>query len=307
MDGIINLNKPAGITSHAAVETVRRLRPGVKVGHAGTLDPAATGVLPLCLGRATRLAEYMYELRKGYRAEITLGIATATGDAAGRIISKSDPPLLKPAGIGELFHEMTGLQEQTVPAYSAAKYRGQPLYKYARRGETVPEKRRTINVYRLELLSLTPKIAPQIVCEVECSRGTYIRALAEEIGRRLGCGAHLHALERTHVGPFRIESSFVLGDLERSAAAGGLEKLILPMDQAVGHFHALNLADGSVEDLRAGRAISLSSLTDANFSAPPRNGEMLRIYNTKGQFKAVAGIIAGEGGLFLKTVKFLAP
>ncbi len=306
MDGIINLNKPAGISSHHAVAGVRRLVPGVKVGHAGTLDPAATGVLPLCLGRATRVAEYLVELRKGYRAAINLGVTTTTGDAEGAVVSRSDLPLLERTDIEELLHSLTGLQQQEIPAYAAVKYRGRPLYDYARRGEAVPVKKRRVEIYRLELLAFSPERAPQFICEVECSRGTYIRALAEEIGRRLGCGAHLHALERFFVGPFEIGSAVSPDDLERAASGGSFNEMLLPMDRALAHFEALTVPDTVVNDLRAGRAVPWRRLEQAGFDAPP-GPRPLRVYNSRGHFKALARIHGAGGDIILKTVKFLAP
>ena len=307
MDGIINLNKPAGITSHRAVAGVRLLAPGVKVGHAGTLDPAATGVLPVCLGRATRVVEYLVELRKGYRAAINLGVTTTTGDADGTVVSRSALPLLERVDIEELLHSLAGLQQQETPAYAAAKYRGRPLYEYARRGEAVPVKKRTVRIYRLELLAFCPETAPQIICEVECSKGTYIRVLAEEIGRRLGCGAHLHALERLFVGPFEIGSAVSPGDLERAAFGGTFRDLLLPMDRVLTHFESLTVSDTVVDDLRAGRAVPWSRLEQGGLDAPPPGPRPLRIYDSRGHFKALARIHEGDGEDILKTVKFLAP
>lgn len=307
MDGIINVNKPAGLTSHRIVARMRRLVPGVRVGHAGTLDPAATGVLPLCLGRATRISEYIMDLKKGYRASIALGAATATGDAEGAILSRKDPPPLEKRDIEELLSSMTGLQQQATPAYSAAKYRGRPLYDYARRGEAVPVKMRTIHIYRFELLSFTPEKEPQIICEVECSRGTYIRALAEEAGRRLGCGAHLQALERLFVGPFHIGAARSPGELEGAAAEGDLGRMVLPMDLALMHLGALTVPDGVIKDLRDGREIPWNDPVPVEETAPGAEPRPLRVYDRAGLFRALAGIHICEKGCFLKTIKFLAP
>lgn len=307
MDGIINVNKPAGASSHRIVAGMRGLVPGVKVGHAGTLDPAATGVLPLCLGRATRIAEYIMDLKKGYRASITLGVATATGDAEGAVIRRKDPPPLERADIERLFLSLTGLQQQETPAYSAAKHRGRPLYDYARRGEAVPVKMRTIHIYRLQLLAFSPERAPQISCEVDCSRGTYIRALAEEMGRRLGCGAHLQTLERLFVGPFNIGDARSPEELERAAAGGVISDMLLPMDLALAHFGALTLSDGIIEDLRAGRAVPWEDPGQSGAPAPEKLQQPLRVYDSRGLFKALARIHAGENRRLLKTMKFLAP
>ncbi len=306
MDGIINLNKPAGISSHGAVAEVRRLVPGVRVGHAGTLDPAATGVLPICLGRATRVVEYLVELRKGYRAAIELGVATSTGDAEGEVVSRSDVPLLERPEIEKLLQSLTGVQRQKTPPYAAAKHRGRPLYEYARRGERVPVKMRTVEIYRLDLLAYSPGEAPHIICEVECSKGTYIRELAEEMGRRLGCGAHLHALERLFVGPFESGNAVSPEALARAAAGGGFREMLLPMDRALEHFEALSVPDTVVNDLRAGRAVPWSRLEEAGLCRHQPGSRMLRIYNTVGHFKALARIHGAGVDMVLKTVKFLA-
>ncbi len=307
MDGIINLHKPAGITSHGAVVLVRRAAPGVKVGHAGTLDPAAAGVLPICLGRATRVAEYIMDLPKGYRAAISLGVATTTGDAEGTILSRSTVPVLEKRRVEKLLFSLTGFQEQETPAFSAAKHRGRPLYHYARRGEAVPVKKRTVQIYRLDLLAFSPEQAPQIICEVECSRGTYIRVLAEEIGRRLGCGAHLQALERFFVGPFDIASAVTPQDVDKAAASGNLGEILLPTDEALTGFQALCLPDKAVEDLRAGRTVPWRCLDEAEISLLPEGRQLLRIYDTRGEFKALARVGEDSGVPFLQTEKFLAP
>lgn len=304
MDGVINLYKPAGVSSHDAVAMVRRLAPGVRIGHGGTLDPAATGVLPLCLGRATRIADYLFDLPKGYRAAITLGLTTATGDAVGAVLSRSTPPLLEEEQIKGLFRSLTGRREQDVPAYAAVKYRGRPLYHYARRGEEVPVKRRTVEIYSLELISYRPAAPAQIVCRVECSRGTYIRALAEEMGSCLGCGAHLHALERYFVGPLIIEEAVTLDRLSAAAEAGRLGEMIWPMDRALVHFKALTVSQGVLDDLRAGRAVPWEEPAVGEPLEP--GGAPLRIYDPRGRFRALARCEASGRGSVLRTEKFLS-
>lgn len=300
------MNKAAGISSHDAVAAMRRLAPGTRVGHGGTLDPAAVGVLPLCLGRATRVAEYLFDLRKGYRASITLGVTTDTGDAEGTIVSRTTPPSLTAERVATLLKSLTGRQQQEVPAYAAAKYRGRPLYDYARRGEKIPSKKREIEIYRLELIALCPDAAaPQIVCEVECSRGTYIRALAVEIGNRLGCGAYLSSLERSFVGPLTIEDAHTMEELTAAAAADELAKVLLPLDRALLHLEALTLSDGAVDDLRNGRSVPWE--LPAGPAAPATGGPPLRIYDSGGRFRALARLEKDGAGHLLKTEKFLSP
>jgi len=307
MDGIINLNKPAGLSSHGAVAAVRRLFPGVRAGHGGTLDPAATGVLPIGLGRATRGLEYLVEQRKGYRAAIELGVITSTGDAEGEVLCRQPVPPFEREKIEAVLQALVGLQQQRTPPYSAAKHRGRPLYEYARRGESVPVKMRTVEIYRLELLAYSYDRVPQLLCEMECSRGTYVRELAQEIGRRLGCGAHLHRLERFFVGPFHIDSAASLDELEEAAAAGRLGEMVLPMDRALLHFDALTIPGSAVEDLRMGRSVPWSRLEEAGLQSPPHRTPLLRIYDPGGNFKALARLCGVKRKLALKTVKFLAP
>ncbi|NLA12567.1 MAG: tRNA pseudouridine(55) synthase TruB [Firmicutes bacterium] len=305
LDGIVNLDKPAGITSHDAVAAMRRLVPGTKVGHGGTLDPAASGVLPLCLGRATRIAEYLFDLRKGYRTAVTLGTTTDTGDAAGTIISQKEPPLLERKNIEQLLRSLTGTQEQEVPAYAAVKHRGRPLYEYARRGEKVPKKKRTVEIYRFELIAFDPAAPAQILCEVECSRGTYIRSLAVELGARLGCGAHLQALERLFVGELSLGEAFSLEQLSTAAAAGTLPGMLLPLDRALLHLEALTVTGSTVEKLRAGRAVpwERSAAVEALVAA----ALPVRIYDPQNRFRALARFTGSGADILLKTDKFLSP
>ena len=250
------------------------------------------------------MAEYLFDLRKGYRAVVTLGVTTSTGDAEGTVLLKTAPPPLDENKIKELFRSLTGTLEQEVPAYAAAKYRGRPLYEYARRGEKVPPKKRSVEIYRLELLSYRPAAAAQIICEVECSRGTYIRTLAVEIGERLGCGAHLHSLERLFVGPLTIAKALTPDQLTAAAAEKRLKSLLLPLDRVLLHLEALTLTDGAVEDLRKGRAVSwrLSAEDEAVWPAGPP----LRIYDTGGRFRALARLEKSDSGMLLRTVKFLS-
>lgn len=305
LDGIINLNKPAGISSHEAVALVRRLVPGTKVGHGGTLDPAASGVLPLCLGRATRIAEYLFDLRKGYRAAITLGAATETGDAAGAVISRSELPPLEQRSLEKLFHTLTGEQEQEVPAYAAVKHRGRPLYEYARRGEKVPPKKRTVTIHRLELITFDLASPAQLVCEVECSRGTYIRSLAVEIGARLGCGAHLQALERLFVGPLAVDEALSPEQLSAAAAAGRLPEALLPLDRILLHLAALRVPESTVDDLRSGRPVPWERSAAAE--AILKEALPVRIYDPQNRFRALARFAKSDSGIILKTDKFLSP
>lgn len=304
MDGILVVDKPAGLTSHQVVEAVRRAMAGEKAGHAGTLDPAATGVLPVCVGRATRIAGCLVEHRKGYRGAVTLGVATDTEDASGRVTEVRPVPRLERNQVECIFRSFEGLIEQRPPDYSAVKYRGKPLYYWTRKGVKVERRPRRVRIYRMELLEINPGGEPQLLFEVECSRGTYVRTLASEIGRLIGCGAHLSSLKRLFVGPFILEQAVTLEEVQQAAAGGRLQSCLVPMDLALPHLAAITLPDWALDSLRHGRKISyakIGRLDEAVTGSSP-----VRVYNRSGAFKALAGWSLENGMIALKTQKYLA-
>ena len=197
MDGILNINKPAGKTSFAVVAMVKRLTGEKHVGHAGTLDPMATGVLPVCLGQATRLVEYLMDTTKTYRAEIELGVSTDSYDREGAVTQKCDASAVTLAQIETALNSFRGVITQIPPMYSAVKHQGKPLYELARAGIDVERKARTAKIYSLEIRDWQN---PFLTIEVNCGKGTYIRSLANDLGQALGCGATLSALERSRCG-----------------------------------------------------------------------------------------------------------
>lgn len=301
--GILNLNKPSGITSHDLVQLVRRHLPGVKAGHAGTLDPEATGVLPVCCGKATRLVEYLMDLPKGYLATVALGVTTDTGDAVGRVLEEKPVLGVGPEQIEAVLSGLRGAQEQLAHPYSAVKYRGKPLYYWTRRGVAVPRRARRITIDRLELTGFLPGQMPQLKLKVECSRGTYIRVLAEEIGCRLGCGAHLVSLVRTFVGPFRIDESFGPEELRRAVDAGCATDLLFPLERALAHLLPVTLEPKALRSLAQGKKLRP---TEAGLERPQNtDGELLRVHDIRGRFRAIACWKAGTEGPVLKTVKFI--
>src|SRR5438552_14738508 len=190
MDGILNINKATGMTSHDVVAKIRNILKQKRVGHAGTLDPAASGVLPICIGLGTRVAEYLSESGKTYRAEIVFGIETDTYDSQGVVVHTASVAGLTRAQIEQALERFTGPQMQLPPRYSAIKLQGKPAYKLARAGEDITLKPRPITIYRLEVIDW---LAPRLILAVECSKGTYSRSLAHDIGEQLGCGAYLAA------------------------------------------------------------------------------------------------------------------
>lgn len=229
-NGVLSLNKPIGMTSHDVIYRLRRITEQQKIGHTGTLDPDASGLLLICLGRATKLTQFLTDWDKSYLAELTLGATSDTFDASG-VIEKSEivpePSRIDIEGIvGRFIGEIT----QRVPAYSAVKVAGQELYKYARRQIAVEAPVRKVVIKSLEIISCD---LPRLTIKVSCSKGTYIRTLADDIGRELGCGAYLSRLERLSLGPFEIAQSLTLADVERLHRADKLIDSVLPIEKVI--------------------------------------------------------------------------
>ena len=246
LNGVLNVNKPAGVTSHDVVDAVRRLAQERRVGHAGTLDPMATGVLPICIGKATRLSEAIMAGRKVYAAEITFGVVTDTQDSTGDILAEADASHLTREAVQDVLARFTGTIEQLTPMVSARRVNGRRLYELARRGEVVERGRREVQVHALELLGFRPGFHPTATVRVECSGGTYVRTLAHDIGAALGTGAHMSGLRRIQVGPFTEGSAWKLDELEELASDGRLAEALIPMAEAVAH---LPMARISAEDV----------------------------------------------------------
>lgn len=222
MDGILIVDKPPGMTSHDVVDFIRRSFGAKKVGHCGTLDPLATGVLVILIGRATRLSQKFSSYDKTYDATITLGILTDTADSEGAISFKVDSLNVTEDHIEEVFKEFRGSIEQIPPMVSAIKYGGKRLYKLARQGIVVPRKPREVYIHKLEITSIR---LPEVSFEVVCSKGTYVRSLCEEIGSRLGCGGHMSRLRRMRSGPFLIEHALTL-DILKEMSHEELKKVL---------------------------------------------------------------------------------
>lgn len=228
--GILNLDKPAGWSSHDVVARVRRLVGQKDVGHAGTLDPLATGVLLVCIGHATHVAGYLMAGRKVYRATVQLGLETDTYDITGAVIASAAVPPLTEADLARALAAFVGENEQIPPAYSAIKRDGVPAYRRARRGEAVAMPPRRVTIYHIELLSWQP---PHVTFEVTCDPGTYIRSLAHDLGRQLGCGAALAQLRRLQSGRFRVEDALGLEALAEAVQAGELGRHLHPLRAAL--------------------------------------------------------------------------
>ncbi len=278
LSGILNVDKPPGVTSHDVVDAVRRWAGQRQVGHAGTLDPLATGVLLLCLGQATRVAEYLMAGRKRYRATIVLGMATDTCDAEGRIIYSGGRTDFGQEEIEAALASFVGSIEQVPPLYSALKRNGQPLHRLARRGEAVELEPRPVEIDEIVLLDWTP---PLLICEVACSPGTYIRSLARDLGQRLDSGAYLAALVRLRSGRFTLEGAISLERLEEAFRYGQERDYLLPVDEALLDWPAMVLGAEESRRIVQGRAVKAEPPLDG------KGGALCRAYSLDGDFLAV--------------------
>jgi len=259
LSGILNINKPTGMTSHDVVARVRRLTGQKKVGHAGTLDPMAQGVLLLCLGQATRVAEYLMDGDKVYEALVRLGVSTDTYDAEGKVTSES-PVNATRTQVEEVLSDFVGTIQQTPPVYSAIKHEGTPLYRLARRGQPVSPQPRPVEIHALTLQEWSP---PDLRIEVQCGKGTYIRSLAHDVGQRLGCGAHLAGLTRTASGHFRLEGAITLASLAEAFARGDGPALLQPLDVALQHLPMVTVETVTERAVAYGQRIQLPDAPQA--------------------------------------------
>ncbi len=251
-DGILNVNKPAGWTSHDVVAKARGLLKETKVGHAGTLDPAATGVLPVLVGRGTRIAEYLLEWDKEYCAVLRLGQATDTQDATGTVLATRSLDGLTEDNIRAAVAQFQGRIMQMPPMYSAVKVDGAPLYKAARAGKTVARDAREIEIHELDVLGIA---GPDVTMRVRCSKGTYVRTLCADIGETLGVGGHLLSLERTRVGPLAIGHALTLDEIGARLLSGRLADDLLPLDAALETLPAVVVDERTAERVRHGAAV----------------------------------------------------
>ncbi|NLN15651.1 MAG: tRNA pseudouridine(55) synthase TruB [Tissierellia bacterium] len=253
MDGIINFNKPEGMTSHDAVNYFRRLLNIKRIGHTGTLDPDATGVLPICIGKATRVSEYLLNADKEYIARLKLGSETDTQDSSGSIIHTSDLEVSE-EDIIKSFNKFIGKIKQVPPMYSALKYKGKKLYELAREGMVVERKPREVFIYQLKILEIIGN--REVVFYTKCSRGTYIRTLCNDIGRDLGTYGHMTELQRVGVGQFKLEDSYSMEYLNR-LSKDEIKKILLPIDMALKDLDEIILEDKDYKRVANGALVAL--------------------------------------------------
>lgn len=301
ISGLLNINKPKGITSHDVVARVRKLAKQRKVGHAGTLDPMATGVLLVCLGQATRLIEYLMAGRKQYRATIRFGAATDTDDAEGNVIAESDPSGLTEQRLQENLATFQGEIEQVPPIFSAIKKDGQPLYKRARAGQAVTVEPRSVEIHTLTWVEWQP---PDLVLDIVCSPGTYIRALARDLGEAVETRAHLAALTRTASGSWALAEAVSLAQLETEAAQGDIwQRHLYPPDRAVDHLPRVSLDQQTATHVKHGRQIRLNRADSNPLIDPDIN--LVRAYTPDGEFLAILTQVEADDKLWQPRKVFL--
>jgi tRNA pseudouridine55 synthase len=255
MQGVLNIYKPSGPTSHDVVARVRRVLGVRRVGHAGTLDPMARGVLVVCIGSATRIVEYFGDLPKRYLAEMTLGVATETQDTTGRVLQERPAEHVREEALRAVLERFRGPILQVPPMVSAVKHEGRRLYELARAGHEVERAARPVTIYELELRAFQPGERPTAVLAVTCSGGTYVRTLCAEIGDALGTGAALSDLERTAVGPFRAAESRTLSELEQLAAEGRASEALLSPAAALAHLPTVVVDEAGCVAIAHGRSV----------------------------------------------------
>ncbi len=255
VNGILLLDKPIGLTSNGALQKIKHLFEAKKAGHTGSLDPLASGMLPLCFGEATKFSQYLLEADKTYLVSAKLGIRTTTSDAEGEVVSERPVPDLTIKTLDKAFDAFRGEIEQVPSMYSALKHKGQPLYKLARQGITVEREARKLTIYELQVLDYQNET---IDFKLRCSKGTYVRTIVDDLGEALGCGAHVTMLRRLDVGPYHYENMISVEQLEACAEKDGVQSLdqfLLPMDTSVNHWPELRVDSQIAFYLRQGQSV----------------------------------------------------
>ncbi|TGD70950.1 tRNA pseudouridine(55) synthase TruB [Mangrovimicrobium sediminis] len=285
IDGILVLDKPSGMSSNQALQIAKRLFFAAKAGHTGSLDPLATGVLPLCFGEATKFSQYLLDADKAYASTVIMGATTATGDADGELLEERDASDLTESDVATALRGFEGEIEQVPSMYSAIKRDGQPLYKLARQGIEVEREARRVEIKRLELRAFRAGPKPEADIYLECSKGTYVRSLAEDLGKVLGCGAHVGALRRTQAGPFGLQDAVTLQTLEslkQNDELARMDGLLLPADTALDALPLVRLTESGGFYLRQGQPVLVPNA--------PCNG-IVRVALESGEFLGVGEIL----------------
>ncbi len=290
VDGLLVLDKPGGITSNSALQHAKRLFGAAKAGHTGSLDPLATGVLPLCFGEATKFSQFLLDADKEYTSTFVLGVGTDTADADGDVLAQASALHITPEAIAQALATLSGPIEQIPPMYSALKVDGKPLYQRARAGEEVERKARSVTIHRFDLLAFLPGEVARLEVAVRCSKGTYIRVLAEDLGAALGVPAHVSVLRRCQSGPFDLSSAVTLDQLSMQRerhSEQALDELLAPIEACMPHLPRVELSEAATFYMTKGQPVVVPN--------GPQSG-MVRIADAGGSFLGV-GLVREDGKL----------
>ena len=292
VNGVLLLNKPIGFTSNKVLQKVRWLFDANRAGHTGALDPLASGVLPLCFGEATKFSQYLLDSDKYYRSTYTFGVSTATGDSEGDIISQQDASNITKNQVEQAIKSFQGEIDQVPSMYSALKHNGQPLYKLARQGIEIDRPARQITIFNYKIIDFRSGVHPQVDVEVHCSKGTYIRTLAEDLGTALGCGAHVSALHRFKAGPFDEQQTITLDELEKLRDQGTVEQLdqlLKPVDTPVLDYPVVEFDQIMAGYFQLGQSITLNKAFRKG-----QEGDIVRVFREEGAFLGI-GTVTEDG------------
>lgn len=292
VSGVLLLNKPSGMTSNDALQQAKRLFYVAKAGHTGSLDPLATGVLPLCFGEATKFSQFLLDADKRYRTTYRLGAFTTTGDVDGELLEQVSAAHITREQILQELEVFKGDIEQVPPMYSALKHNGEPLYKLARQGIEIERPARPVTIYSIELLDFRAGEQAEVDLDIRCSKGTYIRSIAEDLGKALGCGAHVAVLHRSESGPFEESATVSLDELREERGEGLAELLdhhLLPTDAPVQELPSMALEDTSAYYFRLGNPVM-----DPQVYRIGDEGDMVRVFAENGDFLGI-GVLDDEG------------
>jgi len=290
MDGVVIIDKPSGKTSHDVVTEVKRLLKVRKAGHAGTLDPLATGVLPVLLNEGTKLAPFLMSTTKEYRAAALLGVSTDTLDVTGTVVETS-PVNVSADDVIRAIHGLYGVRKQTPPLYSAVKFKGRSLHRWARKGVVIVPEAREVEIFHAEVVAIN---LPEVVFTVSCSKGTYIRSLCADIGEELGCGATLSSLRRTKNGSFAENDALSLAGLEDGERKRLLEERLIPVAEAVSGLKAINIDDLLADRMRNGCQL-MSNEVEHDHISFLAVGDMVRLLSPQGGLVAIVEVIGNNG------------
>jgi tRNA pseudouridine55 synthase len=303
MNGILNIFKPKGISSYQTVKEVRDILNISKAGHTGTLDPSASGVLLICIGQATKIAEFLVGMKKHYQGEMILGISTDSQDSKGKIIQKREVGTdINENRIKDIFKKYEGTISQMPPMFSAAHYKGERLYRLARKGIEVKRNLKKIKIYQLNLINFYQDVNPIVKFEVICSKGTYIRTLCNDIGNELGCGAHLSNLIRKKVGNFSIEDSLNLEELKKEKVLG--KRYLISIDSALEEFNKITVKSEAIKTVLNGGVISSEQIVEIPEGLKTRKNKFVKVFDEKGNLLSLGTSIKENGkNIFFKQIK----